>query len=348
MPPPSRILLVQTQRLGDVVCALPAWRALSSAHPDARIDALVHSPWDSLLSGCSFISNIHTYDRARGARASAGLARAVRLARYNWVIVIHAASTAALICALSGAPRRTTLWRYGSSRAPAWRHLYTEQVMQQRLSGSRHEVEHNLEYLRACGVSAPQIKPQIPLLPGESEEAAEFLVKEGFDLEKPLVFVHPGHGGGRQAWTEQGYAEVVRGLELLGCQVIVSGSAAEAPLAGRIAAQGGARCLAGRTSLRRFCALLARAQLFVSVSTGPMHLASALDVPAVTIHGPADLKIERTRFSPYLSPCEAVESEVVCPCPGSRYCERPVCLEAITPAQVLGACRRLLGAADRL
>jgi ADP-heptose:LPS heptosyltransferase len=72
-----------------------------------------------------------------------------------------------------------------------------------------------------------------------------------------------------------------------------------------------------------------------------MHLASALNVPAVTLYGPTDLLIESTRFCPYGSPSVPVKSGVACICAGSKECPNPVCMTGITPTMVLKAADEL-------
>jgi heptosyltransferase-3 len=104
--------------------------------------------------------------------------------------------------------------------------------------------------------------------------------------------------------------------------------------------------LAGTMSLRQLAAVLAQARLFVSVSTGPMHLASALQVPAVTLYGPTDLRFEVKRWSPYGSPQRAVLSPVACTCRRSMYCTNAICMPGITPEMVLDAADDLLSGAD--
>ena len=47
--PLRRILVVQTQRLGDVVLATPVFTALRRQFPEAHLTALVHRPHDAVL-----------------------------------------------------------------------------------------------------------------------------------------------------------------------------------------------------------------------------------------------------------------------------------------------------------
>ncbi|HTE16743.1 MAG TPA: glycosyltransferase family 9 protein, partial [Armatimonadota bacterium] len=147
-----------------------------------------------------------------------------------------------------------------------------------------------------------------------------------------------------QAWPPEQYAAVADGLAERGFQVAVTGSGGERELVERVVAamRQPALPLAGGMDLRQFAAVLSSARLFVSVSTGPMHLASALGVPAVTLYGPTDLRIEQTRFCPYGSPARAVLSTVPCTCPSSKECSTPVCMTGLTPPAVLAAAEKLL------
>ena len=78
-------------------------------------------------------------------------------------------------------------------------------------------------------------------------------------------------------------------LARLGHQVVVTGSAAERPLALDVARRAGLppqSVLAGQTSLATLAALTASARLVVSGDTGLAHLATAYARPSVILFGP--------------------------------------------------------------
>ncbi|MGW4643244.1 glycosyltransferase family 9 protein [Sphaerisporangium sp. NPDC004334] len=103
------------------------------------------------------------------------------------------------------------------------------------------------------------------------------------------VVVHPGARDVARRWPPERFAEVARALTAEGMRVVVTGTRRERPLALLVAAQAGLaphRVLAGRTSLREQCALVAGARLVVSTHTGTAHLATAYGVPSVTVFGP--------------------------------------------------------------
>src|SRR4051794_3803528 len=171
---PRRILAVQTQRIGDVLCFVPLLTALRRRFPAARLTALVQPPADQLLRGHPDLDQIHVHDpsvvRGRALRVAA-LAVQLRRERFDWALVIHAASSVSWAIWAAGVPWRTCVWRYGPSRPPAWHALYTQGAIQCRQHGAKHEVEYNLDVLRALGIESRHTGVRI-VIPAEAEDAA--------------------------------------------------------------------------------------------------------------------------------------------------------------------------------
>ena len=104
-----------------------------------------------------------------------------------------------------------------------------------------------------------------------------------------LTIVHPGAAAPSRRWPPGRFAAVAGELARLGHQVVVTGSAAERPLAMDVARRAGLppqSVLAGRTSLAALAALTASARLVVSGDTGLAHLATAYARPSVVLFGP--------------------------------------------------------------
>ena len=100
-----------------------------------------------------------------------------------------------------------------------------------------------------------------------------------------------------------------------------------------------ALCLAGRLELIELAALLRRTRLFVSVPTGPMHLAAAVGAPVVTIFGPTHP--EWTEI--YFSKERKVAVKVFCgPCQKKTCPLDHRCMTRVTPAMVYDAAVDLL------
>jgi len=345
--PIRRILVVQTQRLGDVLCTTPIYTALRNEFPLAHIEALVVSPHQLMLQENPDLNAVFTYDKKGLHRSFGGYLRFIgelKERQFDWALSIHASSDVAFGLWGAGIPWRTCVWRHAERRPPGWHRSFHQQVRQDRGAGDKHEVEHNLDVLRELGIDPQHRGYRVVLRQDERDETRALLRGLGRKEGIPLAMVHPGHGGGRQQWLPAQYAAVADGLVARGMQVAVTGSKGEVPLVAQVTAamRHPVMDLGGKLDLRSLACAIADASLFVSVSTGPMHLAGAFKVPSVTVHGPADLRSHIVQFCTYDCPHRTVESPVPCPCPSSTKCENAVCMAAITPEHVLRAVDDLL------
>jgi ADP-heptose:LPS heptosyltransferase len=358
-PAPRRILAIQTQRIGDVLCLTPLLTALRRRFPAARLAALVQPPADQLLAGNPDLDSVIAYDpRAMRRRpaAWAGLTRRLRVEQFDWAFSVHAASSVALALRAAGIPWRTCVWRYGGVKPPPWARLYTQAIVQERQRGEQHEISYNLDALRALGIEPQHEGVRVGVSPTAAAAATRILGAAGLVAGDRFAVLHPGHSGGRQEWPAEHYAALGDRLGgELGLAVALTGSPAEVPLCARVAAamRGPALNLGGRLTLPQLVAVLARARLYVSVPTGPMHLAAALGTPVIALFGPRELMIDRQRFPPFDSapfrpgrpePLRHAEvlSATPCDCPRMRACVVPTCLREIHPDRVFAAARVLV------
>ncbi len=101
--------------------------------------------------------------------------------------------------------------------------------------------------------------------------------------------LHPGSKIPAKRWPAQRFAVLARALTDRGHQVVLTGSADERDLAGRVARAAGLPpdvVLAGRTDLADLAALVADARLVISGDTGVAHLATGYGTASVVLFGP--------------------------------------------------------------
>jgi ADP-heptose:LPS heptosyltransferase len=166
----------------------------------------------------------------------------------------------------------------------------------------------------------------------------------------PYVVLHPGSGDnfpGRR-WAESGFGAVGRAAARRGIRVVVTGGGAERGLTARVAARVGplATDAAGRLGLEGLVALVADAAAVVANDTGPVHLASALGVPALAVYGPntpvlyGPLSPGSRAFYRALpcSPCLTADSH------RSSRCRIHTCIQAVSTGEVATALEALLDA----
>jgi ADP-heptose:LPS heptosyltransferase len=216
------------------------------------------------------------------------LARLLRPSDFDAALALFSRFDVALGLALAGIPMRVA-----SATKPA-QVLYTHRLRQRRSQSTRPEWLYNLElaefFLAQLGVSRP-IRTSAPYLsfPVAEVTAARHRLADrlGIDSARSWVFVHPGHGGSSPTLPTELFARIGRELAAEGVELILSeGPADKVPVEMLSAALGATphvryRSLAGLDAYARD---LAAADLFLSGSTGPLHIAGALDVATVAFY----------------------------------------------------------------
>lgn len=287
-PSLRRILLVRSDRLGDVLLATPMATALRRHVPDAWI-AWLTGPYAAPLLEHNPDVNEVIVDEGGPAGA---LARRLRAGRYDVAVLASLTPRHAWATWRAGVPRRV-----GPLKS-AWAALLSQPMRQRRSRARLHEADQNLELLRPLGVPFRRLPTRLELT--EAERAAGVQALEALGCggaRRPLVVLHPGGGGSAPQWPPELYLELGRRLVCAGAAVLVTAGPGECFEAG--AASAGLRFLPpGSVSVRELAGLLSPAALVVTNSTGPLHMAVALEVPTVSVY-PGIGSAQAFRWGPY-------------------------------------------------
>jgi ADP-heptose:LPS heptosyltransferase len=153
--------------------------------------------------------------------------------------------------------------------------------------------------------------------------------------DRPILLIHAGSSPRwpSKRWEDQHYQELARYLIDHGCQVIWTGSDADAGLNRRLASAGGFNA-SGRFSILQLAALARHARFALTTDSGPMHIFSSAGVPVYALFGPTDWQRchaagQEGRVLFHSVPCSPCYRRI-CP-PG--YAHR--CMQELTPEQVL-------------
>lgn len=112
----------------------------------------------------------------------------------------------------------------------------------------------------------------------------------GGHLADAYAVIHPGADQKTRRWPPQRFGAVADRLSAEGLQVVLTGTAADAPLTAAVDASASAETLdlAGRTTIGALGALVAGSRLVVCDDTGISHLAAALRVASVVVFSASD------------------------------------------------------------
>ena len=330
----KNLLCVRLDSLGDVLMTTPAMRALRetfgcrltllTSPAGAALDGLLpeadevlawRAPW---MKGTPAGDDLAFLDKLRGFDAAA-----------IFTVYSQSALPAAYLCRLAGIPRRLA-----HSRENPY-HLLTDWVPDPEPGSTvRHEVRRQLDLVAAVGgrTDDERLSFRVPSLARERVAALE--------LPSPLVVVHPGASASSRRYPPESYA---RALELLGCEVVFTGDAAERDLVEGVRAIMGmrSRSLAGQLSLAELGALIEAADLVICNNTGPAHIAAAVGTPVVDLYA-----LTNPQHTPWQVESRVLFHDVPC-----RNCYKSVCptgghecLRGVPPERVAAAARELLAA----
>lgn len=270
-----RCLVVRTDRLGETILTLPAVAALRQAHPAAHIALMVQPALAGLLGAVAGIDEVIAAP-PEGCWWSRAWRAAQRMRGFDTIVVAHPHKAWHAAAWLSGARQRV-----GYDRK--WGRLLTHRVPDRKALGDRHEVEYNLDLVRAVGVASPQ--PRWPTVRTDQDTAhlAALSARLGLTIADAII-IHPWTSHPPKQWPIDRYHRLAaRLIEELRVPVLVIGGAEEArhplPL------PGGAVNLAGQLTLTQTAALLRQCRLLVTNDSGPMHVAALVGAPTVALFG---------------------------------------------------------------
>ncbi len=340
----KRILLVRTDRIGDVVLTLPMLPFLRARYPDGHIAMLLSSVTGEIAEGNRYLDEVIWYDRDRSMIPFREMASVLRAKRFEAAILVHPTLRLALLLVAAGIPIRiATGYRYYSL-------LLNRRVYEHRRDARRHELEYNLRLLRELGCEAPDagVDPDYGItVSGEAQDRVDqLLATRGIRPGDPFVVLHPGSGGSARDWPAESFRALCRLLvEKRRLPVVVTGNDRETALAGSVAgaAPGKAVSLAGLLTLKEIAALCTRASLFVANSTGPIHIASAMGTPVVGLY-PQIPPMNPQRWGPYAGRKRVLvpDRPVTCTECGRGRSASCACMASIPVEQVFRASSELL------
>lgn len=282
---PSRILVIVTRQIGDVLLTTPAIRELRRLWPDATVDVLGIAGTLGMLEG-----NVDVRCRIEAPSRTSKESMLVfgrRLWRkYDLAVVTEHSDRAHLYGFLAAPLRVGVVPRQG--RHAWWKRLLLRHaVVHAGDSGSVHVIDEKIALLapwrRAVGTGTPIVGPAARALPAQLRQR----LREGY------VVVHVPSMWNYKQWPLPHYRELIQALNGEGRQVVLTGGSAEADRAKIAAVVSGKPAsdlidAAGQLEFGQITTLLEGASLYVGPDGSITHLAAALGVPMIAIFGPTN------------------------------------------------------------
>ncbi|CAM3793935.1 Heptosyltransferase [Bordetella sputigena] len=320
-PRPRRIAVFRALQLGDMLCAIPALRALRQHCPEAHITLI------GLDNARPFVRRYYRYfnellpfpgipgfpEQAARPEALPAFYREAQAREFDLAVQMHGSGTMSL-----------PIVRSLGARAHAGFVPHAGMARPGRLMPWPDDLPEPLRYtalMQFMGVPVHGDALEMPLTAEDHADAGRIAAEAGFAPER-TIFIHPGARLRSRRWPAARYGAVaarLAGLAGLGWRVAVTGSAGERALTTEVLRAAGPHAvdLTARTSLGGLAALLSRAPLLVCNDTGVSHIAAAVGTPSVIVACGSDTR----RWAPL----DQARHTVLADYPSCRPCAHETC-----------------------
>jgi len=288
----DRVCIVMMSAVGDAVHVLPVLHSLKRANPAMRVTWILQPGPASLVQGHPLVDEIITFDRTLGLRGFLGLRDTLKSRRFDLVVNLQVYFKANIVTSFV---RASVKLGFDFARARDLNWLFTTHRI------PPHAMQHvQDQYLEFCDYLGAPITPVTWGL-GPFNEAERSWQRSFYQrLERPAVPIVVATSKPQKDWLPERWAEVCDSLYAdFGLQpVLVGGRSPRELEAERVILE---RALhtpisaLGNGGLRGLVGIFDGAALVLSLDTGPLHMAVALDRPVVALMGYSNPK----RVGPY-------------------------------------------------
>ena len=279
----NRIIIFRALQLGDMLCAVPAFRALRKAYPNAKI-TLAGLPWAS-----SFVARFDAYfddfiwfpgypglpEQQVNPQLFTTFLSKVQQQQFDLALQMQGNGTLINPMVELFAAGTTAGYFKQNDYAPNQNYF-----LEYPDSGS--EVHRHIQLMEFLGLPAQGDYLEFPIT---KQDEDDYLALDLSLSCKKYVCIHPGSRGSWRQWPVEYFALVADHCAKRGLTVVVTGTSQEADIVAEVIKkmQYPAINLCGKTSMGAMGIIIKNAFALISNCTGVSHMAAALKTPSIVI-----------------------------------------------------------------
>ena len=330
--------------IGDVILATPVLKSLRE-ELSLKFLAMLVSPYAAdILSENPYIDEIipdKAPDNDKERAPFFYLLNKIKSYNFDIVLVLWSTARFAWMVYLSGIPVRV-----GQDFRLLYSFLYTKKVRLRTVLEDResHWVDCLMDFAREAGAGMTEPELCLPVNKFFRDEISDLLGSNGIYEKDLLAGFHPGRGLSLSDWPCENFAAIADAIQReTGAKLVITGGKNEREFVSTIEASMKIKALnmAGKLSLKELIALIKRCNVFISMDSGPMHIAAACKTPTVAIFAlKSDLP---PRWKPYKCDHIIVRKDTSCnqKCIKEK-CKKFTCLAELTGEDIVNPVRILL------
>ena len=334
---PQRILIIRTDRIGDVLLSTPVIKNLRLVFPSSNIAMMVGPYAADIVRTNPYLNEVIVYDKDGLHRpwwASVKFSLFLRKKHFDLALILHPTNRVHIVSFFAGIPKRI-----GYDRKLGF--LLTDRIKHTKQLGEKHELEYSLDLIRYLGIEPKEKDLFMPIREESERWVDELFRQEGIKPTDKLLAIHPAASCPSKIWPAHRFSEVAdRLIKEYGFRVIVIAGPRDVRLAEEVIKNmhHSAINLAAKTSVSQLASVLKRCNLFISNDSGPVHIASAVGTPVISIFGRNQRGLSPLRWGPVGKLDKILHKEVGClECLAHNCVKDFICLKAISVSDVLDA-----------
>lgn len=330
MPDKKKILITRTDKLGDVILTLPLISETKRIFPGSEISFLVKTYVKDLITDYKSIDNLIFEENYAGFFP---MLRLLKKEKFDIVINVFPRFKLALLFFMAGIKCRVgTGYRWYSF-------LFNKKLYQHRKDAVKHESEYNIDLLKTLNVDVNYDKKYyFNYRDSEKKNLEVKLSKLNLNLSEKYIIVHPGSRGSAKDWPAGNFKLYVNSFlkEFENVKIVLTGIKEEENILNDIydSVPDGFKknliLLPGNLNLKELMILIDNTKLFISNSTGPIHIAGALNKNIIGLY-PVSKPMNDTRWRP-------LSSNAVILKPGGNSDD----MSEITPEKVISETKKFM------
>ncbi len=286
----SSVLVIRTDRLGDVVLSTPVYESIKKSFPHLRVSVIVNRSNMPILTDNPNVDKIIPFDPKN-------IGTFIKQLRYNEFDIVFTLNKKFSVIASFLALISKAQYKVG------YAHDETTWLYDIRLpidNQPRHESLNNLELLNYAGLTIISKSPRLYFNEAEEKKVTTILNTLRKYPERPLVLIKPGTRVAKWGWKVENFQVVAEKLSSSKKgEVLFIYGPGEEPLMDRINKQANATIdRLPVLSIKELALAIKKSDLLFCNHTGIMHFASAVETPVAAIfkHG------ETVRWGPTNTP----------------------------------------------
>lgn len=288
-----KILVVQQKMIGDVLTSTIICEALKQQYPAAVIHYIANTSAIPVILYHPYIDKIIPFENSyrNSKRTLFNFLRNLKTENYDWVIDAYGKLESNLITIFSGAPQKTSYYKWYNS------FLYNQTILRKSIAKSNAglAIENRLRLVfEEDEIDKKVLKPKIYLTSNEIDTAQHYLSNSGITLNTPIIMLSVLGSSANKTMPFPFMAEVINTIhsELPEAVLLfnyIPNQKAEAEEIFKLcnaSTQKQIKLEVYGKSLREFLAILHHCTFLIGNEGGAVNMAKALDIPTFTIFSP--------------------------------------------------------------